>query len=208
MPRFVVLTVLILTATQVEAGTSVLQSVPLPSKDQVRASIESRGRGRRLVMLDGAISSDMRSRPATTSSVMQGGDTYASATVITSLPFNAAGTTIGFNYDYDASCGVSDGAPDVVYSYTAEATGEYLISLCSEVTDFDTRMWVVRDDGGGMYTEIDCNDDGCNLLSKVYVSIVAGSTYYIVISASCEADQGSYELSIESLAVCRRTSVS
>ncbi len=57
---------------------------------------------------------------ATNEAVRQGGDTFADAYLIDSLPFEDDGTTVGFHDNYDETCPTESFAPDVCYKYTPE----------------------------------------------------------------------------------------
>ena len=48
----------------------------------------------------------------------QGGDICASATVIPSIPYTDAGTTVGYGDDYATQCYSGGSSPDVVYRFT------------------------------------------------------------------------------------------
>jgi len=118
-----------------------------------------------------------------------GGDTFASATVITSLPFTDIGTTCGYNDDYLPPC-AAWGNPDVVYRY-APATDQCVdVSLCG--SNFDTAV--------ALYTNgpdsVNCNNDACNWGSRLsHRTLHAGDTYYLVIDGNGVAC-GTYDLSI------------
>ncbi|MEN8164221.1 MAG: hypothetical protein ABFS37_08835, partial [Acidobacteriota bacterium] len=124
------------------------------------------------------------------STVRQGGETCATATAITALPFEASGTTIDYIHDYDEVCPYADStAPDVVYSFAPAADVIVDASLCSPGTntDYDTKLFVYENacpDG----VPFACNDDACSSpLYADYVSeitglaLTAGNTYYFVV---------------------------
>jgi len=120
--------------------------------------------------------------------ILQGGDTCASATVISSLPYSDAGTTVGYTNDYDEVCPYTGStSPDVVYSYTPAANTSVDITLCVGTTDYDTKLYIYEGScpGSGY---VDCNDDSCSSpLYSSYVSSLAnvpltgGQTYYFVV---------------------------
>lgn len=135
----------------------------------------------------------------TQTTALGGGDTCASATVISSLPFSDTGTTVGFADDYDEVCPYTGStSPDVVYSYTPAVNETVTISLCLN-SAYDTKLYVYEGSCGG--TLIGCNDDGCisplsdyaSVLSNV--SLTAGNTYYIVIDGF-GGDSGNYTLDV------------
>ncbi|HBC46282.1 MAG TPA: hypothetical protein DCZ43_04480, partial [candidate division Zixibacteria bacterium] len=107
---------------------------------------------------------------------LQAGEDISTAVAIPSLPVKLTGTTAGYLYDYDPSCGGTGTAPDVVYSYTPASDIYAYIELCG--TTWDTRMIILDGDG----VELACNDDHCSLQSGFdNFAMSAGLTYYIVI---------------------------
>ena len=116
----------------------------------------------------------------------QGGDTIATATPITSLPYVGSGTTVSYNDDYDVACpSPGAGASDVVYSFTRPEYGTLTIDLCG--SHYDTKVYVMNA-GGQIF---DCNDDyhlgdGCgDHTSRIdNLWLPGGETYYLVIDGS------------------------
>ena len=136
--------------------------------------------------------------------ILQGGDDCASATAIGALPFSADGTTAGYADNYDEVCPY-DGStsPDVVYSYSPAADINVDISLCTGLTDYDTKVYVYANDcisGSAIF----CSDDACTapLYGLPYnsllecVPLTAGNTYYIVVDGY-GGDFGPYTLLVE-----------
>ncbi len=103
-----------------------------------------------------------------------GGETFATATVISSLPFFDTGNTCAAINDYTPTCALSQ-AGDLVYRYTPSTNVNICLSLCG--SDFDTILYVYGPGG-----EIACNDDDCGLQSQLdNVPLTAGYTYYFVV---------------------------
>ncbi|MBE0661291.1 MAG: fibronectin type III domain-containing protein [Bacteroidales bacterium] len=134
----------------------------------------------------------------------QGGDDIATAFVISSLPYSATGTTTGYTDNYDAICPYNaPGSPDVVYSYTPASNGFIDISLCNDLTDYDTKLYVYDTQNPITGDEIACNDDACSTLNfpDPYVSqilgveVFSGVTYYIVVDGY-GGDNGNYEITV------------
>jgi|GEM_PF-1428204 len=124
----------------------------------------------------------------------QGGDVFASAFVIPSLPFTDGGTTTGYANDYNG--GWSYTGPDVVYKYTPSKDEHIQISLCGSY--YDTRLIVYRNSTSDRIAR---NDDGCpqyredlSLLSDV--ELTTGNTYYIVVDGYNNAN-GQYFLRVD-----------
>jgi hypothetical protein len=121
-----------------------------------------------------------------------GGETFATATVIPSLPYSDVGNTCGHTDDVFPPCafaGIST-APDVVYTYTPTTDQCVNMVLCN--SSYDTILHVY-DQG---FNLVDCNDDFCGLQSTLQnVPLVGGVKYYIVVdgySVSC----GDYQLDV------------
>ena len=125
----------------------------------------------------------------------QGGDTVDDATEITSLPYNNSGTTDGYMDDYDEACPYTGStSPDVVYSYTAGDDMYIDISLCGDLTDYDTKLYVYENEVGNA---IACNDDECpGFISELsQVALMGGNTYYIVVDGY-GGGSGMYEIDV------------
>jgi hypothetical protein len=133
----------------------------------------------------------------------QGGETIGSSVIIFSLPFDANGTTAGYQDDYDAPCPDSSDSPDVVYSFTNNKYYEDLkIDVCG--ADYDTKIYVFDAEGQEVLV---CNDDyPCgdrrSLQSRIdHFSIVPYGTYYIVIDGSHD-ESGSYWITVADEGAC------
>jgi len=152
----------------------------------------------------GGVSSDIISTAANNSGQRQGGDTFASATVIEALPFSDSGTTSGFNNDYGPYSNQSSynicqwqgyynntntgAGPDVVYSLALSEETTVKISLCG--SDYDTGLGVF--DGSGV--QVLGNDDACSLQSEVVCALPEG-LYYIVVDGY-STSSGNYVLNV------------
>jgi beta propeller repeat protein len=89
----------------------------------------------------------------------------------------------------ESSCGYND-TRDVWHWFIPQMTGRYTISLCG--SDFDTTLAVFDDCDG---TEIECNDDFCDLQSELTVKVKVGQEYYIRV-AGYDGATGDYTLLI------------
>jgi len=183
----------------------VLLTVPLPSDD---ISLQKTGRtpstpGLPAIKGTSPDATDPRTTDEAATSAENGGDTYATATVIAALPYVDAGTTVGATSDYSASCG-SDGAGDVVYAYTATFTGSLLASTCNSgsPSNIDSKLWVVKAIDS---SSVACNDDdayngGCMIgngyASTLIADVVAGETYYIVVGAYGAGSETAFQLRV------------
>jgi len=136
-----------------------------------------------------------------------GGETCATATAITALPYLDSGTTIGAINDYDAVCPYTGGtAGDVVYAYTPVADEAVDISVCSNGGDatYDTKIYVFEGLANCGVSDFACSDDDCTAPTYgspynselIGLSLTAGNTYYIVIDGY-GSDVGDYTLSVD-----------
>ena len=166
-------------------------------RDNTKLSLDASGK-------PGNVSSDIISTAANNIGQRQGGDTFASATVIDALPYSDSGTTSGYNNDYgpyeDASSNnlcewqgyynnTNTGAgPDVVYSLALSEETTVKISLCG--SDYDTGLGVF--DGSGV--QVLGNDDACSLQSAVVCALPEG-LYYIVVDGY-STSSGNYVLNV------------
>ena len=133
--------------------------------------------------------------------VRQGGETVDDATVIGSLPYNDAGTTVGYVDDYDEVCPYTGStSPDVVYSYTPTVDViNGFVSLCGD-TDYDSKLYIYENTvtPGAPF---DCVDDVCtSALGQSYVSeitdltFIGGNTYYFVVDGYGGASGNSFQV--------------
>lgn len=128
----------------------------------------------------------------------QGGETFATATLIPALPYNDFGQTFGTNNDYYEDCMLPgpDMAGDVVYRYNAPVTQAVDISLCGGPPGFDARLYVYENayTPGNPYA---CSDDACNLIQPEIVALTlhSANAYYLVIDG-WGASMGPYLLTV------------
>jgi len=123
------------------------------------------------------------------SDTREGGESYADAILIPSLPYSDTGATCDNRDDITPSCGYST-APDVVYALTPSYDSYITIDLCG--SGYDTIVEV--QDGVG--TPVACNDDYCEYQSGIdSVPLHAGHTYYIIVDGYRQ-NCGSYALHI------------
>ena len=135
-----------------------------------------------------------------------GGETCASATVISNLPFVGIGSTSGAVDDYFASCPDypnSGGAPDHVYVYTNGLSPQYVdLSLCIGNSNYDTQLYIYE--GSCTGNPVACQEDGCQspAFSAPYNSAITAflmqpaTTYYIVIDGFDAGAAGNYQLDV------------
>ncbi|MEW6014631.1 MAG: thrombospondin type 3 repeat-containing protein [Candidatus Zixiibacteriota bacterium] len=129
------------------------------------------------------------------SQAMQGGEDIANATVISSLPYSATGTTVGYNHDYDVRCFNASTAPDVVYSYTPPANQRLDVVSCA--SSYHTKIFVYEND---TLTSVGCSQfsDSCSptLRGAIYdLPVYTGNTYYIVVDGYGGLS-GNYDLQV------------
>ncbi len=122
----------------------------------------------------------------------QGSDVCATAQLITGTG-NFAFSNVGASTDglADPLCaffGNSDIFNDVWFSWTAPSSALYVIDDCAQTT-LDTKIAVY--DGSCVAPVIACNDDTCNLQSRVSFSAVAGNTYLVRVGSYSAGSTGS-----------------
>ncbi|MCB9184414.1 MAG: T9SS type A sorting domain-containing protein [Flavobacteriales bacterium] len=134
------------------------------------------------------------------------GETCAAPINIPSVPYTTDGSNTTFTDDYNSVCPyTATGGKDVVYRYVPPTDQILSLTLCTGVTNYDTKLYVYQDACTG--TPISCVDDACTapLFLSAFVSsitglsVTAGNTYYIVVDAYSSADQGNYTLVIDEL---------
>jgi len=126
----------------------------------------------------------------------EGGESWADAFPIGTLPFTDSGYTCDNIDDITLPCAAS-AAPDVVYRYVAGASGSINVNLCA--SGYDTALGIYD----ASFTNMFCNDDFCGLQSEIDgIPVTAGQTYYIVVdgfSSNC----GDYVLSVTENVPCQ-----
>ncbi len=120
------------------------------------------------------------------------------ATAVTAIPYTDTGTTATMSDNYDLlgdTCGCCGhvNSRDVIYSFSPPFTGSFTISLCG--SSYDTYMWVNTGGACPGNTQVACNDDACGLQSSLTLTLLAGTTYYIVIDGY-NNQSGAYVLNI------------
>jgi hypothetical protein len=118
-----------------------------------------------------------------TQTILQGGDAFGDATVITGLPYTDYGTTAGYTEDYAISCAY--GSPDVAYRYNPVVDGAIEISILDN--DYYAAVGVFEDDE---FHEVACSGYYIDRLP-----VFAGHAYYIVVSGQYMGS-GNYTLEV------------
>ena len=149
----------------------------------------------------------LSTRPANVpdpSVILQGGDTFGTATGVTEpLPYTDNGTTTGYADDYDYCCtgAGGGGGPDVVYSYTPAA------DICVDITLCNGPIWdtglAVFDADYVAGAEVGCSEDFCGLASQITgLELTGGTLYYIVVDGWSDLDHGEYQIDITEWVPC------
>ncbi len=113
------------------------------------------------------------------------------------------GSTVGSPDLQDGTCRPSS-APERVFTWTPNFSGDVEISTCSSSTNFDTVLYVRQSTCAG--TEITCNDDiasspgsptcsvgSGSLTSRVLLTVQSGTTYFVFVDGFSTA-QGTFNL--------------
>lgn len=134
----------------------------------------------------------------------QGGETMDDCTVIESVPFEAYGTTTGYEEDYDEMCPYGANAPDVVYCFSPSYNLMIDVDLCDSY--YDTKVYIFED---YVQNTIACSDDHCSgpNYPYPYLSYITGAvlyeghTYYIIVDGYGNSN-GEYVMKIEQTSGC------
>lgn len=120
-------------------------------------------------------------------------DACATATVIASGDY--AGSTSAATNDGSASCGSSSTSPDVWYRFTAASDVRLTVDTCD--SGYDTVLSLHSGCPGTSSNELVCNDDSCNLGSRVQTDLTAGQSVLIRI-AGWQGQTGAFNLHVAS----------
>jgi hypothetical protein len=117
--------------------------------------------------------------------------------IIPSLPFNAVGSNVGMGDDFLVSG--SQGA-DYAYTLTLAADATISVSLCSALTNYDTKLEIFTADMECMETSTGYyNDDATcefgNLKSTISNAFLPAGSYYVVVDGF-SGQTGNYEINI------------
>ncbi len=100
--------------------------------------------------------------------------------------------------DFTGSC-ATHSAPDVLLSFVAPETAQYVVTTITPGTDYDTLLMAFTDCQDPTGSELACNDDAGDLRSLLLVDATAGDTLYVVVDGY--NDGGTAQVSIAPL-VC------
>lgn len=104
----------------------------------------------------------------------------------TTTPLNISGATTGGNPGPDPAISGTDYSRSVWYSFNPDVTGSYKVETCQSAAPGTTMpdtvigIFTAPTIGNG-WTTIGINDDSCGSQSQVVRTLVAGTTYYIVV---------------------------
>ena len=127
----------------------------------------------------------------------QGGDTIADAVPI-AIPYDGAGTTVGYTHDYEETCPYVDSpSPDVVYTTTPAA--DMLVDIDLLGSSYDTKVYVYDE----ALNLVACNDDFYpDFTSKLErVALQGGAPYYVVVDGF-GGDAGAYAIAVDESEPC------
>lgn len=138
-----------------------------------------------------------------------GGDTPATATVLSSLNFTDTGTTVGADNTINTlPAGVSTyttvAGPDVFYRFFVVTGGSVTFSLLPQ-SGYDAAIYLLKDGTLGTNAIIGRDSAFSGGNESFTTTLVAGSTYYFAVDSfygsSNSLRQGAYTLSVTSTAV-------
>ncbi|MBI3846343.1 MAG: hypothetical protein HY292_17065 [Planctomycetes bacterium] len=103
------------------------------------------------------------------------------------------GTTVGATSDGSSSCDSPTPSGDVWFSYTPQGATPLVIDTCDSA--FDTVLSVHTGRPGTAANQVVCNDDFCGTQSKIEMTPVTGTTYYIRV-AGFNGASGPFKLAL------------
>lgn len=125
----------------------------------------------------------------------QGGDLCSNATVIPSIPYTDAGTTVGYADNYPTLCYTGGSSPDVVYRFTPIMDMTLDVSLCGSL--FNTVLSIWRGcPGSDEPIMLCCNDDSPDCAPQSCCSgfnFTRNIQYFIVVDGAA-SESGNYQL--------------
>lgn len=125
----------------------------------------------------------------------QGGDLCASATIIPSIPYTDAGTTVGYADNYPTPCYTGGSSPDVVYRFTPTMDMTLDVSLCG--SSYNTVLSIWRGcPGSDEPVMVCCSDDSPDCAPQSCcsgVNFTRNFTYLIIVDGAA-GESGNYQL--------------
>ncbi len=133
------------------------------------------------------------------------------AAIIPAAGGTFTGTTINGNGSIltgAPTCSGDGGAPERVYRWTPNVSGQVVVSTCSDATLYDTRVYVYEGTCPGTVVACDNDASGCstgtpssNAGSRAMFTVTAGETYYVVVDGFA-GQGGAYSLYVGTPTVC------
>ncbi len=123
----------------------------------------------------------------------QGGDFASNATVVPSLPYTDAGTTVGYGSE------IGNTGPDVFYSLTVASTTVLTASLCTTSPAWDTYLRLYTNVAGAPGTQLISSDDACGVLSQITEYSIAAGSYFVIVEGY-SSYSGAYTLTMTAAA--------
>lgn len=121
----------------------------------------------------------------------QGSDSCGSPTVISGLgTFPYSSTTATTGTEGQPGCGGGGMFRDVWFTWTAPATDQFTLDNCGSAS-WDTSFAVYAGAGCPTGAFLSCNDDSCNLQSRVVFSAVSGNSYTFQLASYSSGSAGS-----------------
>jgi hypothetical protein len=137
------------------------------------------GRGTRsMLILVATLSLVLGSAPLA-SAVAPANDRFGSATVVGSLPFADALSTVDATYSASDPTGCVGAAHSVWYTYTAGLDG--LVAFETYGSDFDTVISAYTGTRGSLQ-QIACNDQAYSPQSHIKFAVTTGTTYHVMVA--------------------------
>jgi hypothetical protein len=115
-------------------------------------------------------------------------DDFASATVVSQLPFTDTINTVDATTALDDPNCAGNG-PTVWYSFTPSSDVDVFVEANTFGSEYDTTVSVYTGSPGNL-AQLVCNDDTGSLQSRVVFNAIAGTTYYVMVGAFASGPGG------------------
>ncbi|MCB9265066.1 MAG: T9SS type A sorting domain-containing protein [Lewinellaceae bacterium] len=132
------------------------------------------------------------------SCITPSGNDLCSGAIPVSCGQTVSGSTIGATFDGVGTCGTSNTAPGVWYTFQGDGS-DVTVSTCNQAS-FDTKISIFTGSCGSLSClQGDDDDSGCGLTTTETFATTPGVTYYILIHGFGSA-VGSFNLSVTCVA--------
>ncbi|MFM7134908.1 MAG: dockerin type I domain-containing protein [Planctomycetota bacterium] len=118
----------------------------------------------------------------------------APAAVLGNNAFDTSSATASLNVAAGTGCSAHTIYKVNYFTFTATEAGSYTFATCG-LASWDTRLALLNVCGSGL-VPVTCNDDACNLQSSMTATLVAGTTYRLVVGGYGSTNGGAGSIAI------------